>query len=358
MLVTGHTGFKGSWLCVWLKSLGAELFGISDRIPTQPSMFESLGLATHVDHNLLDVRDYNGVHRAIERIQPDFIFHLAAQALVFDAYEDPISTFSTNVMGTANLLESLRRQAAPCSVVLITSDKCYENVEWVWGYRESDALGGKDPYSASKACAEHVIHSYFKSFFSDPLCPIRLVAARAGNVIGGGDWSPNRIVPDCIKAWALGEPVVIRRPQSTRPWQHVLEPLSGYLRSAQMLAEDVTLSGEAFNFGPLSNQDFPVSILTERLKTHWFKSKPNFDPIDLRPDHSRPEAGLLKLSCDKALARLQWSPTLNFEETTQLTSDWYSEFYDGELDMLQRTKSQIQVYTARAISRNLGWARS
>ena len=228
-------------------------------------------------------------------------------------------------------------------------------MEWNWGYRENDSLGGSDPYSASKACAEHVIHTYYKSYFLRHECPVRIVSARAGNVIGGGDWSANRIVPDCMKAWAANRAVSIRRPQSTRPWQHVLEPLSGYLRLGQLLTVDPKLNGAAFNFGPPANQDHSVLALLERLRHFWFKETPEFDPVDLQPDSSLPEAGLLKLSCDKALVSLKWQSTMDFDETTEFTSAWYSAFYRSKKDMLELTLDQVRQYIDKARIKQQAW---
>lgn len=356
VLVTGNSGFKGAWLSIWLNELGADVYGISKGITSSPSMFEALQLNKMVKYRELDIRDLSPLRSAIHEIKPDFVFHLAAQALVFDAYEDPVGTMTTNVIGTAHVLESLRDADWNCTTISITSDKCYENVEWLWGYRENDALGGSDPYSASKACAEHVIHTYYKSYFSKPDSTITIASTRAGNVIGGGDWSANRVVPDCVRAWSQDKPVELRRPQSTRPWQHVLEPLSGYLRLAQCLSTDRSLNGEAFNFGPNANQNHSVLELIESLKKNWFGKEPEFKPIIISPDNSRPEAGLLKLSCDKALAKLAWQPTLEFEDTSAFTAGWYEHFYRTQGDsMLEFTKNQIQRYTDAARKKNAAW---
>ncbi len=259
IIVTGNTGFKGAWLSTWLHQMGAKLTGISKDIPSTPSLFGELGLAGKMDHHFNNICDLPAMKRLFRDTKPDFVFHLAAQPIVSVSYDDPIDTFQTNVIGTANILEALRSLDHPCYAVMITSDKCYDNVEWVWGYREHDALGGKDPYSASKGAAELIIKTYFHSYFNKPGSPVKLVAARAGNVIGGGDWALNRIVPDCVRAWSEKQAVKIRNPHSTRPWQHVLEPLSGYLRAAQVLAEQKTaIHGEPFNFGPNSDQNHTV----------------------------------------------------------------------------------------------------
>ena len=357
VVVTGDTGFKGSWLTTWLRMLGADVVGIANAIPLSPTMFTSLELQQDISHHVVDVRDKPAMSSLIQQIRPDFVFHLAAQALVFDAYANPTDTFSTNVMGTANVLDALRDAAFPCVAVMITSDKCYENAEWIWGYRETDRLGGGDPYSASKACAELVISSYVRSFFAKPDCPVRVVSTRAGNVIGGGDWSANRIVPDCIRAWTSGKAVELRRPQSTRPWQHVLEPLSGYLRAGQALHRDASLHGESFNFGPSAGQNYSVEALIRELSLHWFQTAPEFETVSLRPDHSLPEAGLLKLCCDKAQSRLQWEPVLDFGRTAEFTAAWYSTFYaNNGADMRSFTQSQIQNFTEQALRKNLPWA--
>ena len=255
VLVTGHTGFKGSWLTAWLLKLGAEVHGFSDVVFDGPSMFSGLRLHEHLNHVTGDIRNKDEVEEAIRSVKPDFVFHLAAQSIVSLSYEDPSLTYSTNVIGTLNVLEALRSVKHRCCAVLITSDKCYHNSEWNWGYRETDPLGGKDPYSASKAAAEILIHSSFQSFFNLDDSPVRLVSTRAGNVIGGGDWKQDRIVPDAIRAWSKGEAVTIRAPRSTRPWQHVLEPLSGYLLAGRALSQGEKISGEAYNFGPRSQPE-------------------------------------------------------------------------------------------------------
>ena len=253
VLITGHTGFKGSWLSLWLAQMGAEVHGISIALPSKPSHFLAADLAAKVKDHRLDICEGEFLNALFEQIQPDFVFHFAAQALVRSAYADPNGTWRTNAFGTINVLESLQLLKSPCVAVLITSDKCYDNVESIWGYRENDALGGTDPYSASKAAAELAIRSYVRSFFpSDGVVHIGI--GRAGNVIGGGDWAQDRVVPDCIRAWSCNETVQLRNPLATRPWQHVLEPLSGYLSLAMALKENIKLHGEPFNFGPPAQQ--------------------------------------------------------------------------------------------------------
>jgi CDP-glucose 4,6-dehydratase len=316
VLVTGHTGFKGSWLTTWLLKLGAEVIGVSKDVPTQPAMFEELGLAQRIRHHQADVRDFSAMHDLIQSEKPDFIFHLAAQAIVSNSYTDPVETITTNVVGTMNILEVLRTFEHPCVAVMITSDKCYDNVEWVWGYRETDGLGGKDIYSGSKGAAELVIKSYLHSFFQGGH-PVRLAVGRAGNVIGGGDWARDRIVVDCMRAWSEGRSVEIRSPLSTRPWQHVLEPLSGYLSLGQIVSTEAGLHGEAFNFGPRAEQNRRVVELIGDLGRLWGLDNPDkaYRVTANMPFH---EASLLKLNCDKALFHLKWEANLEYAETISL----------------------------------------
>jgi len=261
ILITGHTGFKGSWLSMWLAHLGAKIIGVSIDIPSVPSNFSASSIRDVVEDHRIDVRDSKAMKSLVEKVQPDFVFHLAAQALVRPSYENPLETIATNVLGTANVLDALRSLNKKVVAIMITSDKAYDNVEWVWGYRETDRLGGKDPYSASKGMAELAIRTYVESFFNKPNSNVRLGIARAGNVIGGGDWAIDRIVPDCMQAWSSGRVVDIRSPQATRPWQHVLEPLSGYLTLADSLAQSDVKHGEAYNFGPSADVNYPVSEL-------------------------------------------------------------------------------------------------
>ena len=353
VVVTGHTGFKGSWLSSWLVKLGAQVVGISDCIPTNPSMFEEIKLANKVVHNICDIRDPSTVCDLILDAQPDFLFHLAAQPIVSLAYSDPIRTISTNVMGTANVLEALRSLNKACSVVVITSDKCYENVEKVWSYKETDPLGGKDIYGGSKACAELIFHSYWRSFFQEHQSPVRLASARAGNAIGGGDWSKDRIVVDCVKSWSSGTPVEIRNPQATRPWQHVLEPLSGYLTLAQQLSQNRDLHGQSFNFGPKAEPSRSVLDLLVDLSQHWGFERPDlaFLRTDPPPFH---EAQLLQLNCDKAMSLLNWEATLFYEECVEMTGEWYLGFYNQE-DVTALTNQQLTKYEQCALVRKLAW---
>ena len=356
VLITGHTGFKGSWLTAWLLSLGAEVAGYSDCVPTTPANFTEAGLAARIRDLRGDVRDRASLTKAVQDFAPEAVFHLAAQALVRKSYDDPAGTFEANMLGTLNILEAVRVTPSVKAVVCITSDKCYRNDEWVWGYREGDHLGGHDPYSASKGCAEIIAHSYFHSFFKDgPAC----ATTRAGNVIGGGDWALDRIVPDCARAWAKGEAVQIRSPWATRPWQHVLEPLSGYLwLGAKLLVGENTpfnLRGEAYNFGPAADVNNTVGEVVDALAAHW----PRFQSeMDRAGQAGMKECTLLKLCCDKALAHLQWKATLNFEETIRYTAEWYRAFYSEQRpDMLQFTLGQIAAYANAAEQRELPWVK-
>jgi len=357
ILVTGHTGFKGAWLTTWLLRMGAQVVGLSRDIPTNPSMFKELGLENHISHHLVDVCDLDKVKEIVTAERPDFVIHLAAQAIVSQSYADPIDTFRTNVIGTVNMLEALRAVQNPCVAVFITSDKCYDNVEWEWGYRETDKLGGKDIYSGSKGAAELAIRSYVSSFFDNARSPVRIGVGRAGNVIGGGDWARDRIVADCMRAWSSGKPVEIRSPAATRPWQHVLEPLSGYLTLGAALAEGADLHGDAFNFGPRAEQNRTVLELLRELSGSWdgIRGEDSVKVVDNVPFH---EAGLLKLNCDKALLRLKWEPTLSYQETVGLIGDWYKDYYKKKSDMLAVTQGQIAEYEAHGKARGLIWARA
>jgi len=354
VLITGHTGFKGSWLSIWLAHLGANVIGISENEISNPSNFSASKISRVIDDNRLDIRNADSVKTLVNDIKPDFIFHLAAQALVRPSYENPLQTMTTNAIGTANMLDAIRTLDKKVVAVMITSDKAYDNVEWVWGYRETDRLGGKDPYSASKGMAELAIRSYVESFFNNPNSNIRVGVARAGNVIGGGDWAVDRIVPDCMKAWAKGKTVNIRSPQATRPWQHVLEPLSGYL----CLAKDLYLSdnhhGEAYNFGPSADQNFSVCKLIDEMSEYWDQIK--WNDISNNEGHVH-EAGLLKLNCDKALHDLKWHASLKFKETIKMTVEWYKQYYKNKNSpMYEFSISQIESYTKIAKLNNIAWA--
>ncbi len=346
VFVTGHTGFKGSWLTMWLLKLGANVTGYSIDIPTKPSFFETLDLGGKINHILGDVLDYEKLNHSLQNSKPDFVFHLAAQSIVSKSYQEPVKTFQVNSIGSANVLKSLQNLKNHCIAIMITSDKCYENVEWCWGYRETDQLGGKDPYSASKGAAELVFHSFFHSFFKNQ-DKIRLATARAGNVIGGGDWARDRIVADCMRAWSKGEKVVIRSPKATRPWQHVLEPLSGYLLLAKALSNDSLFHGQNFNFGPRSVLSHTVSELIEDIGKIWSGTK--IAPLySVENEVFFHEAGLLKLNCDKALFLLGWEATLNYDKTIHFTSSWYNNFYNSNKNMFDFTHEQLSEYESIA----------
>jgi CDP-glucose 4,6-dehydratase len=354
VLITGHTGFKGSWLTTWLLNLGVEIIGISKDIPTAPAMFEVLELEEKIQHHLIDIRNFDSLNKIIKQEKPDFIFHLAAQAIVSTSYLEPLETISSNVMGTTNLLESLRVSNHQCTAIIITSDKAYDNVEQIWGYKENDQMGGRDVYSGSKGAAELVIKSYYHSFFKSDASNVRLAVARAGNVIGGGDWAQDRIVVDCVEAWSKGRSVEIRSPEATRPWQHVLEPLSGYLNLGQVLHEDNSLNGEGFNFGPRAEQNHTVKQLLEDLSKYWnFKNVDDaFTITDNIPFH---EAGLLKLNCDKALFYFKWQANMGYKDTIKFTSEWYYNFYKSDKNILDKTISQISEYEHMAKEKGLVW---
>lgn len=355
VLITGHTGFKGSWLSNWLLKLGADVAGLSNGLPSNPSNFAVLGLENRLKHHTGDVTDAARVAQVIREFQPEMVFHLAAQALVRRSYNDPVTTFATNAMGSLQVLEAVRHAPAVRALVMVTSDKCYHNVEWIWGYRENDRLGGEDPYSASKACAEVISHSYIRSFFNPNTGLAAVATARAGNVIGGGDWAEDRIVPDCMRSWSGGRTVQIRSPHATRPWQHVLEPLSGYLHlGARLWSRDAAVLGQSYNFGPDSTVNHPVSRLIENLGRDWEGAKWEFGQSDPLKRH---EAGLLKLCCDKALTDLEWRPTLNFSTTVQLTGEWYRHYYlHRAAEMYNMANQQIESYCSLARKAGMGWA--
>ncbi len=343
VLVTGHTGFKGSWLCEWLLHLGAEVHGIALDPPTSPALYDQLGLAGRLaTDRRIDLRDAPALASAVSAIQPRFVFHLAAQPLVRRSYAEPVLTWETNVLGTIHLLEALRPRTNPCAVVVATTDKVYLNREWHHGYRECDPLGGHDPYSSSKAAAEIALASWRSAFFSAPGHPVRLASARAGNVIGGGDWAEDRIVPDAIRALQLGQPIRVRHPQATRPWQHVLEPLGAYLTLAERLASGPAMTAPSFNFGPGGEANRPVQALVSEILRHWPGSW-----VDASEYGAVHEAALLHLSTDQARAVLGWQPAWNFARTIQETVRWYRETAGGA-DPADLTRDQIAAYMATA----------
>jgi CDP-glucose 4,6-dehydratase len=353
VLITGHTGFKGAWLSAWIKHLGAKVVGIALDPPTEPSHFVAAQLADGMVDLRIDIRNQVALEEAIVSAQPDFVFHLAAQALVRRSYEDPVETWQTNLLGTLHVLEALRKLGKPCAAVIITSDKCYDNAEWVWGYRETDAMGGPDPYSASKGAAELAIRSHIKSFFPKATSKVRIASARAGNVIGGGDWAADRIVPDCVRAWSSDNLVELRNPNSTRPWQHVLEPLSGYLALAAELHQKDELHGEPFNFGPPAHQNSTVLSLVKAMSGHWDKVRWEDNSGDEKEPY---ESGLLKLNCDKALYHLNWQAILSFQETVKMTAEWYCSYYEDPSTIRDVTLAHIGEYESMAQKKGMQWA--
>ncbi len=355
VVVIGHTGFKGSWLTAWLQLLGAEVAGFSKDIPTSPSHFELAQLGQEILDVRGDITDYKKLFTFLTDFKPEIIFHLGANAIVSDCLENPQDAFITNTIGTINVLEAIRHLPSVRSTVIVTSDKCYENVEWDYGYRESDRLGGKDPYSASKACAEIAFSSYFRSYLQN-IPNLKIATARAGNVIGGGDWAKSRIIPDCIRSWTGKKSVEIRNPGATRPWQHVLEPLSGYLLLAiNLLDEESTNNGESFNFGPTAEVNKEVAALINEMKKHWKN-------VDYKVQHDhvlhKKEASLLKLCCDKSLAVLNWLPTLNFEETVEMTASWYRNWHENPESVKDFTVNQIKHFEELAQNRGMIWTKN
>ncbi len=336
VLVTGHTGFKGGWLSLWLQRLGAEVTGFALPAPTEPSFFAQTRLAELVRHVEGDVRDARAIEDVIADCRPEVIFHLAAQPLVRYSYQEPVETYATNIMGTVHVLDACRRVAGVAAVVCITTDKCYENREWVWPYRENDPMGGYDPYSSSKGAAELVIAGYRRSYFQDEGPAVASV--RAGNVIGGGDWSTDRLIPDIVRALLAGERPLIRSPGSIRPWQHVLEALGGYLMIAERLAAGDRSIATAFNFGPADDDAQPVSWVVERMLEQWGAN--GWD----RPQGSQPhEALLLKLDCSKARSELGWRPALRLKEALTIVVDWHKQVADGA-DARETSLQQLKGY--------------
>lgn len=346
ILVTGHTGFKGSWLSLWLKQLGAEVVGISLAPQTQPSHWNLLGLESTIQHHELDIRDAAEIASVFRATQPEVIFHLAAQPLVRRSYRDPLETWSTNIMGTANVLEACRHQSSVCAILIVTTDKCYENQEWAWGYRETDRLGGHDPYSASKAGSELVAASYRSAFFHTDGAPL-LATARAGNVIGGGDWSEDRLIPDLVRAISAQHSLEIRSPNATRPWQHVLESLSGYLLLGQKLIERNKNLDGAWNFGPERNGNRTVADVLSRLQTHWPEMQ-----WYRTPEPQPHEANLLYLDSAKAHGLLGWQPVWNLDTTLEKTAHWYRTFLESQTTI---SAQQLAQYVEAAKNAKVGW---
>jgi CDP-glucose 4,6-dehydratase len=355
VLVTGHTGFKGAWLCEWLLSLGANVSGFALQPPTKPALFDQLQLSNRIKDYRGDIRDAASIVECISSVQPEFIFHLAAQPLVRLSYEKPVETYSTNVMGTVHLLEAVRQLKGRCTIIVVTTDKCYENREWIYSYREDDPMGGYDPYSSSKGAAELVIAAYRQSYFSSPNSQIYLASARAGNVIGGGDWALDRIIPDCIRALIKNHPIVVRNKVATRPWQHVLEPLSGYLWLGSQLSKfgrQLPDLASAFNFGPtLSSNRTVIELVNSILKIWHGQIECQVDPNAVH------EAKLLNLAIDKSRHYLSWYPVWNFDRTISETVAWYSRNHTDSQHALADVVAQIAVYTSDARELNLPWSR-
>lgn len=359
VLITGHTGFKGSWLSLWLNSIGAKVVGYALEPPSDPNMFDAVGLKDLITHIHGDVRHYDLLRTIFDDHKPEIVFHLAAQSLVRPSYKDPRVTYDTNVMGTVNVLESCRLTDSVRVIVNVTSDKCYENREWVWGYRENDPMGGYDPYSSSKGCSELVTAAYTKSFLAPEKYGIDhhvgLASARAGNVIGGGDWGLDRLVPDCVRAITGNEDIIIRYPSAIRPWQHVLEPLSGYLILAERLWNDGPKYTGAWNFGPGENETWSVGELTRHIYKLWGRDIPENLGANsgVRNPH---EAGFLKLDCSKARSLLGWRPKCSVRSALEKTVEWYSGYYAGQnkQELSELTLGQINKFVHVLNSRKTG----
>jgi CDP-glucose 4,6-dehydratase len=342
VLLTGHTGFKGSWLSLWLQSMGAQVVGYALAPSTNPSLFEVAEVGKGITNIIGNIRDLEHLRTVFAEHRPEIVIHMAAQALVRYSYIEPAETYSTNVMGTVNLLEAVRSTGSVKAVVNVTSDKCYENREWAWGYRENEAMGGFDPYSSSKGCAELVAAAYRNSYFHPEKYKehgVALASVRAGNVIGGGDWADDRLIPDIMRAIIQGKPVNIRNPHAIRPWQHVLEPISGYLQLAQKLYEEGTAYAEGWNFGPNDEDAKPVQWIVEKLTKSWGEGA---SWVLDGGDHPH-EAHYLKLDCSKAKARLDWQPRWHLEDACSAIIDWHRAYLKEE-DMRELTLRQINAY--------------
>ena len=339
VLLTGHTGFKGSWLSLWLQSLGAEVHGLALEPPTTPNLFTEAGVGKGMASTIGDIRDYETVRRTMVAFKPEIVIHMAAQPLVRLSYSEPVATYATNVMGTVHVLEAARNAGSVRAIVNITTDKCYENKEWVWGYREDEPMGGYDPYSNSKGCSELVTSAYRRSFFQ--ASGIALASARAGNVIGGGDWAVDRLIPDILRAFEKDQPVIIRNPHATRPWQHVLEPLSGYLSLAQNLYSEFGQQyAEGWNFGPHDEDARPVQWIVEHLVNSWG----NNASWQLDGGEHPHEANYLKLDISKAKARLAWAPSWHLGTALEKITSWHHAWLTGQ-NMQQLCQQQIAEYT-------------
>jgi CDP-glucose 4,6-dehydratase len=348
VLVSGHTGFKGSWLCLWLDALGAKVTGVALDPPTQPNLFQQAGVASSIRSVLVDIRDFPRLKTVVAECRPEVVIHMAAQSVVRRGYEDPIETYSSNVMGTVHLFEALRQLKRPCTVVNVTSDKCYENREFLWGYRENEPMGGHDPYSNSKGCAELVTSAFRDSYFPPASLAqhgVALASARAGNAVGGGDWTSDQLIPDLMRAFLAGRPCEIRNPCATRPWQFVLEPLRGYLTLAEQLSEDAPKFASGWNFGPADSDARPVSWIAEKLVCSWGDNASWHQDETTHPH----EAHFLKLDASKAKALLNWHPVLPLNQALEWIVEWYRG-YQASADLRKLTCSQIERYDA--LSRN------
>ncbi|MBU3176429.1 CDP-glucose 4,6-dehydratase [Clostridium estertheticum] len=350
ILVTGATGFKGSWLSIWLHKLGAIVIGYSLEPPTNPSMFEICKMENKIINIIGDVRDYSNLWKVFNEYKPDMVFHLAAQPLVKLSYKSPRETYETNVMGTVNLLEAARNTDSVKAVIIITTDKCYENKEWVYGYRESDPMGGYDAYSSSKGCAELVVSSYRNSFYKKK--GITLSSVRAGNVIGGGDWAEDRLIPDFIKAVSRDKPIVIRNPIATRPWQYILEPLSGYLWLGALMIKDNEKYSSSWNFGPRDTDILNVEEILNLSINSWGKGT-----IEVDKSEQFHEANLLKLDISKAKCYLKWNPVYDVNKAVEKTISWYKTYYENRsVNMYEYTLTQIEEYKKEAKIQSLKWS--
>lgn len=355
VLITGHTGFKGSWLSLWLKRMGANVIGYALAPATEPALFSALGIADKVTSVIGDVCDEDALQETVKKYRPDVVFHAAAQALVRTSYQEPKHTYEVNVIGTMNVYEAVRRSKQPCTIVTVTSDKCYENKEWVHGYRENDPFGGYDPYSSSKGCAEILTASYRRSYF-DPSAygsahRVALASVRAGNVIGGGDWALDRLIPDCVRSLQAGAAIELRNPSATRPWQHVLEPLSGYLHVAALLMQDPEKYCEGWNFGPNDDSVVSVENVVKKMIAAWGSG--SYRVTGASHMH---EAKLLKLDISKARFLLGWEPVYSLDEAISASAEWYRAYYGNNADMASFTATQIESYVNRARELGIAWA--
>ncbi len=351
IIITGNTGFKGSWLTMWLLRYKCSILGISKDIPSKPSLFEILGLKKKIKFKKLNILNKSLLNKEILKFKPDFIFHLAAQSIVSESISKPVENWNTNLIGTLNILESIRKLKNDCSTVLITSDKCYKNLEKISGYKENSILGGSDPYSASKAAIENLYFSHFKTYLSDKK-NITSSTVRAGNVIGGGDFTNDRIVPDCIKKWKINKVAQVRNPKAIRPWQHVLEPISGYLWLACNLKMK-KCNGENFNFGPKKSGIKNVSNLLSQMTKVWKKMK-----WKKTKNKIKNETNILVLNCEKSNTQIKWYPVLNFNEMSELTASWYYQYYNNKKNIYDYTSKQIENYIKKALNKKIMWSKN